>query len=194
MWLTMMAAGGVMAYAYTRRSRVPRASGHGTGVIADFESDTRQKLGGPRGVHVEESINVSKPIHVVYRFWRNFENLPKFMNHLDSVALREGGISHWVAKGPAGIPVEWDARIINEIDNKLFGWQSLTGSTIATAGSVNFDEIPDGTRVTVKMQYSLPAGKLGQAVAKMLGEDPGQAIDQDLQRFKELMETGTIAR
>src|SRR5690606_6743942 len=108
----------------------------GTGIIADRGSDTRQKLGGRRGIHVEESVTINRPVGEVYRFWRDFENLPKFMRHLESVATREAGISHWVAKGPGGMKVEWDARIINEVDNKVIGWQSLEGSMIATAGSV----------------------------------------------------------
>lgn len=190
MLLSMAGTAAVLAYAFTRR--VPRANGHGTGMIADIDSDTRQKLSGPRGIHVEESTTVNKPVDAVYRFWRNFENLPLFMNHLQSVAVREAGVSHWAASGPAGIPVEWDARIINEIDNKLIAWQSLRGSTIATAGSVNFDEVPGGTTVTVKLQYRPPAGRLGAAVSRLLGEEPARAIHDDLRRFKQLMETGTI--
>lgn len=192
-WLPVVAAGAVAAYAYSRRPG-QRASGHGTGVIADRDSDTRQQLGGPRGVRVEESVTINRPVTEVYRFWRNFENLPRFMEHLESVAAREAGISHWVARGPAGLNVEWDARIINEVDNKVIGWQSLEGSTISTAGSVNFDETDRGTRVTVHLQYNPPAGKLGAAVAWLFGEEPSMQIREDLQRFKQLIETGTIAR
>jgi uncharacterized membrane protein len=168
--------------------RGPRMKG--TGVIADRGSDTRAQLGGMRGIHVEESVTINRPLGELYRFWRNFENLPQFMQHLESVAMREEGISHWIAKGPAGMGVEWDARIINEVDNKLIGWQSLEGSTISTAGSVNFDEDPNGTRVTVHLQYHPPGGKLGAAVAKLFGEEPNQTIREDLRRFKQLMETG----
>ena len=168
------------------------AHGHGTGEIADRGSDTRRRLGGARGIHVEESLTINRPIAEVYRFWRNFENLPQFMRHLESVAMREAGISHWVARGPAGMKVEWDARIINEIDNKLIAWQSLEGSTIATAGSVNFDETEHGTRVRVHLQYSPPGGKLGAAVAWLFGEEPHLQIREDLRRFKALLETGEI--
>jgi len=170
-------------------ARVYTDSGHGTGEIADRGSNTRHKLGGARGIHVEESVTINRPIAEVYRFWRNFENLPQFMQHLESVAMREAGISHWVAKGPAGMKVEWDARIINEIDNKLIGWQSLEGSTIATAGSVNFDETEHGTRVRVHLQYSPPGGKLGAAVAWLFGEEPNLQIREDLRRFKALLES-----
>ena len=169
------------------------AHGHGTGEIADNGSDTRRRLGGARGIRVEESLTINRPIAEVYRFWRNFENLPQFMRHLESVAMREAGISHWVARGPGGMKVEWDARIINEIDNKLIAWQSLEGSTVATAGSVNFDETEHGTRVRVHLQYSPPGGKLGAAVAWLFGEEPHLQIREDLRRFKALLETGEIA-
>ena len=174
------------------RSDAYTSRGYGTGVIADRGSDTRAQLGGNRGIHVEESVTINRPIGELYRFWRNFENLPTFMNHLESVAMRDEGISHWVAKGPAGMRVEWDARIINEVSNKVIGWQSLEGSTIATAGSVNFDEEAYGTRVTVHLQYNPPGGRLGAAVAKLFGEEPNQTIREDLRRFKQLMETGEI--
>jgi len=88
--------------------------------------------------------------------------------------------------------VEWDARIINEVENKVIGWQSLEGSTISTAGSVNFDEDLHGTRLTVHLQYHPPGGKLGAAVAKMFGEEPNQTIREDLRRLKQLMEAGEI--
>jgi uncharacterized membrane protein len=169
------------------------ARGHGTGEIADLGSDTRRKLGGSRGIHVEESVTINRPIAEVYRFWRNFENLPQFMQHLESVAMREAGISHWVAKGPAGMTVEWDARIINEIDNKLIGWQSLDGSRVSTAGSVNFDETERGTRVRVHLQYSPPGGKLGAAIAWLFGEEPHIQVREDLRRFKSLLEAGERA-
>jgi uncharacterized membrane protein len=171
---------------------VRASAGHGTGVRADAGSDTRQQLGGSAGIHVEEAVTVNRPVSELFRFWRNFENLPTFMNHLHLVAEREGGVSHWVAKGPGGMKVEWDARIINEIDNKLIGWQSLEGSTISTAGSVNFRETPRGTEVRVHLQYNPPAGKLGAAIAWLFGEEPNLQVREDLRRFKQLMETGEI--
>jgi uncharacterized membrane protein len=188
----MIAAGAVTAYAFTRR-RPHRANGYGTGMLADLNSDTRQRLGGRRGVHVEESVTIDRPIADVYRFWRDFENLPRFMQHLDSVAVREAGISHWVAKGPAGTRIEWDARVINEVDNQVIGWQSLEGSQVSTAGSVNFDETPRGTRVTVHLQYDPPAGKIGAAVAWLFGREPSIQIRDDLRRLKQLLETGESA-
>ncbi len=173
---------------------VGRDSAHpqGHAAIADVDSDTRQRLGGTGGVHVDDTVTINRPVAEVYRFWRNFENLPQFMNHLESVSTREGGISHWVAKGPAGTKVEWDARIINEVENKVIGWQSLDHASVSSAGSVTFEEVPGGgTRVRVHFQYDPPAGKLGAAVARLFGEEPNVQVREDLRRFKQLMETGT---
>ncbi len=188
-WLPIVAAGALAAYAL-RRGLTHRSRGKGTGLIADRGSDTRRKLSGPRGIHVEHSVLIQRPAAELYRFWRNFENLPKFMEHLESVSAREEGISHWVAHGPAGIKVEWDARIINEVPGKVIGWQSLTGSMISSAGSVNFDETNRGTVVRVHLQYAPPGGKLGAALAYTFGEEPNLQIQEDLRRFKSLMEAG----
>jgi uncharacterized membrane protein len=184
-----VAAGALAAFAI-KRGLAQRSTngGKGTGVVADRGSDTRQQLGGSRGIHVDHAVTINKPVAELYRFWRNFENLPRFMEHLDQVAVRQGGQSHWVAKGPGGMKVEWDARIINEVENKVIGWQSLEGSTVSTAGSVNFDETDQGTTVRVHLQYNPPGGKLGAAVAWLAGEEPNQQIREDLARFKRLME------
>ena len=219
-WLSVVAGSALAAYAARRRDmtgglaaaagaallyrgttghcpineRIGRDTAHPNeyAAIADYESDTREQLGGRRGIHVDESVTINRPVSELFRFWRNFENLPRFMNHLESVAMRENGISHWVAKGPAGVPVEWDARIINEVQNKVIGWQSLEGSTVSTAGSVNFDETLRGTEVHVHLQYNPPGGKLGAAVARLFGEEPTVQVREDLRRFKQLLETGTI--
>ncbi len=188
-WLPIVAAGALAAYVLKRRLS-HQSRGKGTGVIADRDSDTRHKLSGPRGIRVEHSVLIRRPAAELYRFWRNLENLPTFMEHLESVAMREEGVSHWVAHGPAGIPAEWDARIINEVPGKLIAWQSLTGSMISTAGSVHFDETNRGTVVRVHLQYSPPGGSFGAALAYAFGEEPHLQIQEDLQRFKLLMEAG----
>src|SRR5688572_21186781 len=101
--------------------------------------DTRTALGGEHGIHVRESVRVEVPCADAYGFWRRLENLPRFMTHLDRVTEGSDGQSHWVAVGPAGLAVEWDAEIINEVENEVIAWRSLPGSDVVTAGSVNFD-------------------------------------------------------
>jgi len=145
-----------------------------------------------QGERVEHTITINRPVEDVYSFWRNFENLPRFMQYLESVKVTDDKHSHWVAIGPAGLKVEWDAEIINEVRNEVIGWRSLEGPTIENAGSVRFRPAPggQGTEVKVNMKYNPPAGKVGATVAKILARDPEQTIEEDLRRFKQIMETG----
>lgn len=132
----------------------------------------------------------------LYQQWRDFERLPTFMYHLESVQTTGDGRSHWVAKGPAGVSVKWDAEITGEDPGRRISWQSLDGASVDNRGSVSFQPAPlaKGTEVTVEIEYSPPAGALGALVAKLFGEEPNQQISDDLRRFKQLVETGEIAR
>jgi uncharacterized membrane protein len=155
--------------------------------------DTRQALSGSRGVIVEESVIISRSAEELYRFWRNLENLPRFMRHLESVERVTDTLSRWKAKGPAGVEVEWNAEIINDVPNKVIGWRSIEGSDVVSAGSVNFEDMGGGTRLRVRLQYEVPGGKVGAAIARMMGRDPSTEIREDLQQFKELVESGRVA-
>lgn len=160
------------------------------------EDDTRVALAGSRGFKVHDAIRLEKPLEEVYRFWRSFANLPKFMSHLERVDELGDGRTHWVAKGPAGFRVEWDAEIINEVENKVIGWRSLPQADVVTAGSVNFDRARGGraTQVTVHLQYAPPAGGLGRFVAQLFGSEPAQTIHEDLRRLKWMLEAGEVPR
>ncbi len=162
---------------------------------AGSREDTRAALGGGGGTHVEESITINRSPDELYRFWRDLENLPRFMRHLESVERITDTLSRWRAKGPGGKRVEWNAEIINEVPNDVIGWKSIEGSDVISAGSVNFEDAGRGrgTRVRVRLQYSPPGGKLGAAVAKLMGRDPATEIREDLRRFKQLIETGEVA-
>lgn len=151
-------------------------------------------VGRGQGIKVEESVTINRPLLEVYRFWRNFENLPRFMDHLESVTVIDDTHSHWVAKGPAGTKVEWDAVIHNEVDDELIAWRSLPGAEVNNAGSVHFTPTPNGTGTDVRvvLSYEPPAGKLGAAVAKLLGEEPSQQVAEDLRRFKQVMDLGDV--
>lgn len=162
---------------------------------AGTASDTRRVLRGSGGISVQETVTINRPIEELYRFWRNLENLPHFMRHLDSVERITDTISHWRAKGPGGSSVEWNAEIINEVPNQVIGWRSLEGADVVSAGSVNFDAdgTGRGTRVTVRLQYSPPGGKVGAALARLFGRDAETEIRDDLRRFKQLVEAGEVA-
>jgi uncharacterized membrane protein len=177
------------------------ATGHcmiyeGLGVSSRREDDGRQvSVPYGRGVGVEKSVTINAPPEQIYAFWRNFENLPRFMNNLEKVEVYGGKRSRWVAKGPAGKNVEWEAEIINEIPNELIGWRSIEGSEVDNAGSVHFTPATGGrgTEVKVILRYDPPAGKFGARVSKLLGEDPAINVQEDLRRLKMLIETGEIA-
>jgi uncharacterized membrane protein len=147
-----------------------------------------------KGLHVVKSVTINRSPEELYRFWRDFQNLPRFMNHLKAVENIDGRYSHWVAKAPAGQTVEWDAEIINERENELIAWRSTEEADVENAGSVNFRPAPTGrgTEVKVTVQYNPPGGVIGAQVAKLFGEEPSLQIEDDLRRFKRLMEAGEI--
>ena len=187
-WLYAALGGALLERGATAHCHVYEALGLNT---AGTGSDTRAALTGSRGTHVRESVTIRRPIEDLYRFWRNLENLPKFMRHLESVERVTDTISRWRARGPAGTTLEWTAEINNEVPPKVIGWRSLEGSDVVSAGSVKFDPAGSGlTRVMVHLQYSPPGGNTGAAVAKLFGMDAATEIREDLQRFKQLVESG----
>jgi uncharacterized membrane protein len=151
-------------------------------------------LGGQTDVYVEKSMAVNKSPAECYQFWRNVENLPRFMEHLESVQVTGERRSHWVAKGPRGMRLEWDVEITDDRPAEAIGWRTLEGSQVASAGAVHFEPAPArrGTIVRLSMHYSPVGGRLTMALAKLLGEDPQLQIKDDLRRFKQLLETGEI--
>jgi uncharacterized membrane protein len=148
------------------------------------------------GVKVERGIVVMRPAQELYHFWRDFENLPRIMRHLESVRVLTPTRSHWVAEGPLGLRFEWDADIISEKENTLIGWRSLPGSAVDTAGSVHFTPQRDGssTEVKVVLKYNPPAGKVGAAIAGLMGQSPDRQIEEDLRTFKWVMEFGRLSQ
>jgi len=152
-------------------------------------------LDASRARRVERSVTINHPRADLYRFWRNFENLPRIMRHLESVTVLSPERSHWKAKAPAGRSVEWDAVIINEVENELIAWKSVDEAEVPNAGSVHFSDATGGrgTVVRVVLEYAPPAGKLGATIAKLLGEEPDVQVREDLRRFKQMLETGEVA-
>lgn len=161
-----------------------------------YSVDPREALAADRGFVVHQAIRLEMPVGEVYQFWRRLENLPRFMSHLATVTELERGRSHWIARGPAGVLVEWDAEITHDVENQMISWQSLPGGDVIVAGSVTFDAVRDGTstQVTVRLQYMPPAGRVGSIVATLAGREPAQTIREDLRRLKQILEAGEIAR
>ena len=205
-WVSMGAGAALTVYGLSRR-RGPGWLMAGVGLLLlrrgarghcetyemlgiNSSSDTREALGGPAGVIVQESVVINRPAPELYQFWRRLENLPRFMRHLESVERITETLSRWRAKAPGGTHVEWNAEIINEVPDQVIGWRSIEGSDVVSAGSVNFEPAGTGTRIRVRLQYSPPGGRLGDAVARLFGRDASTEIREDLQRFKELIESG----
>jgi uncharacterized membrane protein len=149
---------------------------------------------GTRAVRVEQAITVNRSVDEVYRFWRNLENLPRFMRHLESVKSLGGNRSRWRAKAPAGMTVEWDAEIVEDRASERIAWRSIPRSDVENEGSVRFEMAPGarGTEVHVRLLYTPPGGAIGRGVAWLFGEEPKQQIREDLRRFKQILETGEI--
>jgi uncharacterized membrane protein len=207
-WAGVALASAAVAYGLSRRSlpgvaiaaaAVPLAfrglTGQWPGFVNPYD-DTRVALGGSRGIHVREAIRLEVPLDVVYQFWRRLENLPRFMSHVREVHDLGDGRSHWVAEGPGDMPVEWDAEIVNEVENQVIGWRSVAGSDIATAGAVRFATVRQGseTQVSVHLQWAAPGGRATRLLALVLGHDPAHMIREDLRRLKQLMEAGEVPR
>lgn len=144
-----------------------------------------------RTMPLEATILINRPPEECYRFWHDFENLPRFMRSIESVRVESDRRSHWVAKAPGGIRLEWDSEIIDDTPDRLISWRSVNAD-VPNAGSVHFDPAPGsrGTLVRVRMSHDMPT--LSGIAAKLIGKVPQRQVKEDLRRFKQIMETGEI--
>lgn len=186
-----LAAGSCLLYrGATGHSRLYKSLRIGTAPKATPATSVAEET----GVRIDETIIIDRPVSEVYRYWRNLENLPQIMRHLESVRMLDNRNSHWKVKGPAGMNIEWDAEIINDLPNERIGWKSLDSADVDNAGSVHFRPINDNrTQIDVTLKFAPPGGKIGNALAKFLGEDPKSQIAEDLENFKSLMEAQELA-
>ena len=156
------------------------------------DADAAQARLESRGVEVSHAFTINRPLEDLYKYWRDFTNLPRIMTHLEAVRVLDERRSHWVAKGAAGRQVEWDAEITEDVPNEKIAWRSLPGADVDNAGSVRFETSPRGTVVRVEMRYVAPAGAVGRWIATLLGQSPDRQIREDLRNFKRIMETGEL--
>jgi uncharacterized membrane protein len=165
-------------------------------------------------MHVIKAITVLRPLEEVYRFWVDFQNMPRFMSHLDSVESTDGGRSRWRSRSDEGESMEWESEVIEQVPNEMIAWQSTLGSDVKNRGAAYFSEAPGdrgtevrveltfdqpggklgdrGTEVRVELTFDQPGGKLGSLFSKLFGEDPGTQVSRDLRRFKQILETGEV--
>lgn len=182
---------GLMRRAVTGHCEVNAALGRNSARRRGSAILDRLKQG--EGTRIEQAVVISRPRDELFQFWRRFDNLPRFMDHLESVTILDPRRSRWVAKGPLGTRVTWDAEIDYEVPGELISWRSLSGSDLEQTGSVQFTPAAGGgTEVRTVMRYATPAGKVGDALAHVLGEDPARQVADDLRRFKQVMEAGEV--
>lgn len=180
--LMALAGGGLAYHGAQSKKSLPDAVSDATGLN--------------QTIRAEKTVTIlNKSPEELYKFWRNFENLPTFMKHLKSVSVSNETRSHWIANAPLGSSVEWDADVVADRENQLIAWASVEGSDIENSGFVRFQPAPQGrgTEVKVVLEYNPPGGVLTAAIAKLFGEEPEQQIGDELTRFKMLMEAGEIA-
>lgn len=182
--LLLAAAGGAMLYrGATGYCPVNEAIGRDTAANEDIS------------IEITRTVTVNKPRSEVYQFWRQLENLPKFMEHLESVRQLGPKRSTWSARIPGGIgTIDWDADVVQEVENELIAWKSLPAADIDNAGEVRFSDDPSGkeTIVQVAISYRPPAGAMGGMAAKLLNPMLKNMVQEDIRRFKRLMETGEV--
>jgi uncharacterized membrane protein len=177
-----------------KRGRITFATVNVLAVTALDVICAMQLSNGNHGIHASASCVVNRPLEEVYHFWRDFQNLPRFMRHLESVTDIGEGRSRWKAKGPAGMDVEWEAMIVADVPGEVITWRSLENSDVDNAGAVRFEQAPGGrgTIVKVNFEYKPIAGVIGAGIAKLLGEEPNHQLDDDLRRFKQVLEVGEV--
>jgi uncharacterized membrane protein len=177
-----------------KRGRITFATVNVLAVTALDVICAMQLSNGKQGIHASASCVVNRPLEEVYHFWRDFQNLPRFMRHLESVTNIGEGRSRWKAKGPAGMDVEWEAMIVADVPGEVITWRSLENSDVDNAGAVRFEQAPGGrgTIVKVNFEYNPIGGVIGAGIAKLFGEEPNQQLNDDMRRFKQVLEVGEV--
>lgn len=213
-WLSMAGGAALTLYALRRRTPASLALAAGGAALigrgATGHSPVYQRLGvdtadpdavrrnvlaavlPSRKLEAERAFTIMRPRQELYRFWRDLENLPQFMEHLESVTVMGDGRSHWVTKAPVGRPLSWDAEVTEDVEDRVIAWRSLPDSTVENSGQVHFSDAPDGrgTMVRARILYSAPGGKTAENLARFFGESASQQLRDDLRRFKQVMEAG----
>jgi uncharacterized membrane protein len=190
-WSAIASGGALAIFGLTRRSKAGAALAAAGGALALLGSRVSTV---PGQLTAHSSVLLNCPREQAYQFWRDFENLPRFMRHLHSVNKTGGQRYQWTALGPLGARISWEAEIVTERENELISWRSLPGSEVEVDGSVEFRSAPAdrGTIVEAVVIYRPPAGSLGKTVAGVFGKYPSFIMRQDLRRFKSLVEAGEV--
>lgn len=201
-WISMVGGVALAIYGLSRESTLGKAALSGIGGYLFYRGQSGhcalyQALGidtskGAGGVSIEKTITINRSPEDVYRFWHNFENLPRFMEHLESVRVLDDRRSHWVASVPGGMNFEWDAEMTEDIPNERISWRSLPNAEVQNQGTVEFRRVPGGTRLTFKASYMIP-GVVAGATARMFQYLSEKQLERELNQFKNLIESREMA-
>lgn len=194
-WISLLAGGALVAYGIKRviddHSKLGIGLAAGGGALVFNGLRTRERS---TGVHIQASFTISKPAAEVYRYWRDVENLPKFLRHLESVRKLDERRSEWKLRGPMNTSFTWQTEVVDEAENRYIKWRSMPGSLVESSSSVEFREAPGGrgTELIVTMHYSKIGNYIGNTVAELLGTAPERMLREELRHFKQLLEAGEI--
>jgi uncharacterized membrane protein len=173
------------------RDDAPLSTSKRSDAVADA---TRELTDGEGSSIVARAVTINRPIGELFAYFRDFTNLPTFMENVERIDIIDQRRSHWVVKGPAGKSYEWTSAITDEAPDSFIAWASEDGADVPNSGRVDFrDAGARGTVVTATILYDPPGGAIGKLIAKMFQREPAIQARRDLRRFKQLMETGEIA-
>lgn len=188
---TTESAGRLMDNAKEKSGRLVDSAKETSSRLVDAARDKMGMASDAMAVNIHKSVVVNKPAEEIYRFWRNLENLPRILSHIENVTVIDDKRSHWTAKVPAGVKLEWDAEITEERENELIAWRSLESADISNRGTVQFKKVGDGaTEIIAEMRYDGFTGVIGASLGKVFGQDPARIMEEDLEKFKRTMESG----
>lgn len=189
-WLGLglgLAGSGLLIRGATGHSMIMRLLGINRAVV---DPSARVAVPHKQGIRVADSALIDRSPNELYTFWRDFTHLAQVMPHVKSVEVYEGNRSHWVINGPAGVPISWDAEIVNDVPDELIAWRTVSGAVVDHAGTVRFQRAPGGgaTQVEVVFEYAPAGGATGAALARVFGRSPEQQVSDALQRLKAIMD------
>ncbi len=141
------------------------------------------------------AVTIARPREEVYRLWRDFANLPRFMKHVEHIEVVTPHRSRWTVKAPLGKVVNWTSFVTEEIPNERIAWESEGSAEVPNFGWVEFRDAPGdrGTEVRALIAYQPPYGEAGRLLNTLFRETPAHQMRDDLHRLKQIMETGEVA-
>jgi uncharacterized membrane protein len=197
-------AGSLLIYATAKKHKVNTLLLLGGGYLlyravsghcAVYDAVSERRRGEKGGeLKVRTHVVVNRPRAEVYAFWRQLENWPLFMRHLEHIDELDERTSAWRLKMPGGMgDIRWEARIVKDEKDTELSWHSVEGAVIRNTGKINFSDTPGkGTRIDVMIAYSIPSGPIGERMAGLLTPTFRRRVEEDIHQFREYMGTEAV--